>query len=66
MFYIFQTGLYTYITVNPKTLKIGITSNLKKAAYWTSKKSAKSWENLIKKKFENAELKEAELKIVNK
>jgi len=56
--------MYTYITVNPKTLAIGITSNIQKAAYWTSKKEAKSWEFKIKNKFHTAELKEAELKII--
>lgn len=57
-------GTKFFVTVNEKSLKIGLTSNPDKAAFWTSKKTAKTWGAYIKKRFESAELKRATLKVV--
>lgn len=63
MFYVYVIDSYKYITINKKNLKIGITSDIRKAAYWVSKSAVKTWDSAIKKKFETAELREATLEI---
>jgi len=52
-----------YITV--KGLKIGSTKNPENSAWWTTKRSAKTWETSIKSKYPQAELKEATLLEIN-
>ena len=47
-----------------KMIKVGKTSDMEKAAYWTSERDAKSWDVMIKNKFPNAELKQAKLTLI--
>jgi hypothetical protein len=63
MYYIFIVG-EKYIKVNPKTLAIGLTADITKAAVWDSKKLARSWEASIKAKYCDAKMKNANINIV--
>lgn len=45
-------------------IKVGKTSDMDKAAYWTNEREAKSWDVMIKNKFPNAELKQAKLTLI--
>ena len=63
MYYIFIVG-EKYIKVNLKTLAIGLTSDITKAAVWDSKKLARSWESAIKEKYCDAKMKSANINIV--
>ena len=58
-FYIYYDCGFIRIT---EQLSIRITHNNKRMSYWTSKRSAKTWESAIKKKFPKAKLIECQLK----
>lgn len=63
MFYVFNFNL-AYIKVTRK-LKIRVVYDIKKASYWVSKKSAKTWLSYVKDKHPQFNLVEAELTLKN-
>ncbi len=46
-----------------KSLKLALVDDIDKAAYWTSKKTAKSWEGPIKYKYPKMKMTPAKLSI---
>ncbi len=59
-FYLFTDG-DKFVRV--KNLKISLVASIDKAAYWTSKKSAKTWERFIIGKYPNLKLVEGRLNL---
>ena len=58
MILVYEIDTDKFVTINTKNLKIGFTKNIDKAAYWTNKRKAKTWNRAIKYKFPNATLRE--------
>jgi len=62
MFYIYQIREGRYVTV--KGITLGMTKLMKNVARWDNKRHAKTWENAVKEKYPDAELKEATLSLI--
>ena len=62
VFYIPSKEKFVY--VNAYFFKYRAVSDIHKAGYWRSKKSAKNWLAGIKKKFPDVELREAKINLV--
>ena len=65
-FYVYKIGGLSCVKINKgkdskKTFDLTTCMNPSKASYWTSKKTAKSWEKYIKNIYPMAELAECEL-----
>lgn len=53
-FYIFKCGT-NYIKIS-KSLKLSLTKDINKCAYWDSKKSSNTWKKAIEAKYPNVKL----------
>lgn len=53
-----------FITINKKTLKVGTTKSIEKAAVWSSEAKAKGWNRYITNKFPAVEMRKATLTLV--
>jgi hypothetical protein len=62
MLYVFHDGEY-FATVNDN-LEIRRVKDINRANYWTTKKSAKSWERAIKINHPKMEMKQAGLTLI--
>ena len=61
-FFLYVVGS-KFVTV--KDLKLGLTSNIDKAAYWIDKDKANTWANTINRKYPKAKLTKAKLTLNN-